>query len=81
MASDVLAVLSEVARELDGLGVRYVVGGSLASGAWGEPRSTHDVDLLVELTEARIAEFSSIAACSALWVAPAATSSRLRPPS
>ena len=31
--------------------MRYLVGGSLASSVSGEPRSTLDVDLVVELTE------------------------------
>lgn len=53
MTTDVLAVLEELARVLERLGLRYVVGGSLASGSWGEPRSTHDVDLLVELPAGR----------------------------
>ena len=43
------SVVAEVARVLDALGVRYAVGGSLASGVAGEPRSTVDADLVVEL--------------------------------
>jgi hypothetical protein len=56
VAYDVLGALSELARILEDLGLRYAVGGSLASGAWGEPRSTHDVDLIVELPETHVAE-------------------------
>jgi hypothetical protein len=48
-AREDLAVLGRFADVLDGLGVPYAVGGSLASGAWGEPRSTHDVDVAVDL--------------------------------
>lgn len=44
-----LAVLGRFADVLDALGIPYAVGGSLASGAWGEPRSTHDVDVAVDL--------------------------------
>ena len=36
-----------VARALDECGLRYVVGGSVASSLSGEPRSTLDVDLVV----------------------------------
>lgn len=39
----------EIAGILDGLGVRYVVGGSVASSFVGQPRATMDVDLAVEL--------------------------------
>jgi len=34
---------------LDGLGIPYVIGGSFASSAYGEARSTRDADLVVEL--------------------------------
>jgi hypothetical protein len=38
-----------VAAELDALGIAYVVGGSLAAAFVGEPRSTNDIDLAVDL--------------------------------
>lgn len=38
-----------VARLLDELGIAYVVGGSVASSIHGEPRSTEDVDIVVDL--------------------------------
>lgn len=41
--------LHELVDLLDGIGVPYCVGGSVASSYVGEPRSTMDVDLLVEL--------------------------------
>jgi len=46
---DPLLVVSEVASALDTLGVRYVVGGSVASMLYGIPRATQDVDLVAEL--------------------------------
>lgn len=42
-------VLLPVVELLRGLGVPYAVGGSLASSFFGEPRSTADIDILVEL--------------------------------
>ncbi len=42
-----LAVL--VAEACEAGGVRYILGGSLASTALGEPRATLDVDLVVDL--------------------------------
>ncbi len=45
---DPWAVAAAVARAFDALGVRYAVGGSLASSLAGEPRSTIDVDVVVE---------------------------------
>jgi len=41
-------VLIFVAR-LNQLGARYMVTGSVASIAYGEPRLTHDIDIVVEL--------------------------------
>jgi hypothetical protein len=35
---------------LERLGARYAVVGSYASSAWGEPRMTRDIDIVVELT-------------------------------
>ena len=49
MASPPIEVLHIVATELERLGIPYAVGGSVASGAYGEPRSTHDVDMLLDL--------------------------------
>jgi hypothetical protein len=49
-----IAVTLRVADALEKLGVRYLVGGSLASSVHGIPRSTQDVDLLVELPGARV---------------------------
>lgn len=44
-----IAITTALARTLDKLGIRYLVGGSLASSVHGIPRSTQDIDLLVEL--------------------------------
>jgi hypothetical protein len=43
------AVVAELAAVLEGLGLRYAVGGSLASSVAGEPRSTQDADISVDL--------------------------------
>lgn len=47
--ADPIGVALSVARLLEGLGVRYLVGGPLASSVHGEPRSTLDVDMVVDL--------------------------------
>ena len=49
-----IAVTLAVVRQLDELGIRYLVGGSLASSVHGIPRSTQDIDLLVELPGSKI---------------------------
>jgi hypothetical protein len=48
-AVDALQVTGIVARALEDLGVRYLVGGSLASSLHGIPRSTQDADLVADL--------------------------------
>lgn len=44
--------LVALARAFDALSVRWAIGGSIASAAHGEPRSTNDVDVIALLTEA-----------------------------
>ncbi|RPI29101.1 MAG: hypothetical protein EHM61_02825 [Acidobacteria bacterium] len=39
------------------LGVRYLIGGSLASSLHGIPRATHDVDLVVDLQDDHVLPF------------------------
>ena len=51
MVSDPIHIALLVADALEACHVRYLVGGSLASAVSGEPRSTLDVDLVVELNE------------------------------
>jgi hypothetical protein len=48
-SSDPVAVALHVGVALDYLGVRWLIGGSLASSVHGEPRATQDVDMVVDL--------------------------------
>jgi len=54
-------LLTHVLRTLDRVGIAYMITGSTASSIQGEPRSTHDIDLVVELqghaVEALVASF------------------------
>lgn len=50
MVNDPVAVALSVAQILEACGLRYLVGGSLASSLSGEPRSTLDVDIVVAMT-------------------------------
>ncbi len=47
--SEAIDVTLNVAALLDELGIRWLVGGSLASSFHGVPRSTQDVDFVAEL--------------------------------
>lgn len=57
MVTDPVQVALQVADALEQCGLRYLVGGSLASSVSGEPRSTLDVDLVVAMTEADVESF------------------------
>lgn len=50
-------LLRYVARAIEGLGLRYFVTGSTATIFYGEPRFTNDIDIVVDLSEPRIADF------------------------
>ena len=53
LASPARALLRFV-EVVDALSIPYAVGGSLASGVFGEPRATHDFDVLVALRPAQV---------------------------
>ncbi len=55
--NDLLSVALQVTDALDGCGIRYTIGGSLASSFSGEPRASVDVDIVVALTEDGIDAF------------------------
>lgn len=57
MLGEPLLVVSLVVRVLEDLGVRYVVGGSVASSIYGEPRATQDVDIVAELQDEHVDGF------------------------
>lgn len=50
-------VVLEVTRILEGLGVPYAVGGSLASSTHGIPRTTNDGDVLADLRAEHVQPF------------------------
>ena len=47
-------LLVSVVRRLNQLGIPYLLTGSLASSLQGEPRATHDIDLLVDLQMSQV---------------------------
>jgi hypothetical protein len=54
VVNDPVVVALSVAHVLEASGLRYLVGGSLASSLSGEPRSTLDVDIVVAMTTADV---------------------------
>jgi hypothetical protein len=57
VATEAFRVCLEVAGVFEGLGVRYLVGGSLASSFYGQPRATNDADLVADLREEHVEPF------------------------
>ena len=54
-----ILVVAKLARVFDDLGIRYVVGGSVASSIYGIPRATQDVDLVADIRLANIDALTS----------------------
>ncbi len=54
LPDDPLAVIDRLAAVFERLGIRYLVGGSVASSTHGFARSTNDVDMVADVTEAQI---------------------------
>jgi hypothetical protein len=54
MLSEPIAVVAKVATAFEALGLRYVVGGSIASSLYGIPRATNDADVVAELRDEHV---------------------------
>jgi hypothetical protein len=48
--SDPIQVTLRIAQEFEDLGIRYFIGGSLASSLHGIPRTTNNADIVAEIT-------------------------------
>ena len=68
---DILAVAAALARAFDHAGIRYFLGGSLASSCQGEPRATNAVDFVVAMSEPDVAPFAEALGEDFLVDAPA----------
>ncbi len=55
--SEIFQVTRMVAAALDAAGVRYFVGGSVASALYGEARSTRDIDLVATMLPHHVPPF------------------------
>ena len=50
MTSEAVQVLFRIVDVLESESIPYAIGGSMASGLFGESRATHDVDILIRLS-------------------------------
>jgi hypothetical protein len=56
----ILNLLQRVCRSLDESNIPYMISGSIALNIYSIPRMTRDIDIVVELTENRIDEFTNL---------------------
>jgi hypothetical protein len=55
-----LEFLKLVVQILEQAGFRYMIVGSYASGYWGEPRTTYDVDIVISLSLGDVGQLESL---------------------
>lgn len=53
-SDDLHLTLGTLAEVFDALGVEWAIGGSIASTAYGEPRSTNDIDVIAALDQSHV---------------------------
>ena len=56
----ILKLLQRVCNSLDEANIPYMISGSIALNIYAIPRMTRDIDIVAELTENRIEEFTSL---------------------
>src|SRR6185503_3260122 len=56
---NIIRISIEVARVLENLQVPYLIGGSIVSSIYGEPRTTVDADLVADLQPQHIQPFTA----------------------
>ena len=71
-------LLIQVAKVLDQLGIAWVATGSIVSSIQGEPRSTHDVDLVVQFDASQQKQFCSEFQSPEFYLSDAAIAQAIR---
>ena len=75
---DQIDLLRHLVGVLERLGVPYMIVGSLASAAYGEPRMTQDIDVVVDLKEGQIAGLCQAFASGEFYVSQQAAMEAVR---
>ena len=73
-------LLLDCVRRLNRVNVTYMLTGSMASNAWGIPRSTHDLDFVIQLPPAQISPFTSAFAHPDYFLDEASVRAAYNPP-
>lgn len=66
-----------VIETLERTGITYMVVGSFASGAYGEPRLTHDIDIVIDPTPDQLAQLCTAFSSDEFYVSPEAARAAL----
>jgi hypothetical protein len=70
--------LRDVIDRLEQVGVRYLLTGSMAANCWGTPRTTHDLDFLLDLRHGDVDRF--VDAFDGMFVQRESIRAAFRPP-
>jgi hypothetical protein len=73
-------LLALVTQTLTRLGIDHMITGSLASSLYGEPRATHDIDVVAQLDERHIAPLLAAFAAPQFFVSEQSIRDALDPP-
>ncbi len=73
-------LLLDCLRRLNGQDISYMLTGSMASNAWGIPRTTHNLDFVVQLPPSQIARFIGAFRSEDYFVDEAMVGSAYQPP-
>jgi hypothetical protein len=73
-------LLLDCLRRLNSRGISYMLTGSMASNAWGIPRTTHDLDFVIQLPPSRVPNFVEAFQSEDYFVDEAMVHSAYQPP-
>ena len=73
-------LLLDCLRRLNSRDIAYMLTGSMASNAWGIPRTTHDLDFVLQLPPSQIPRFAAAFASDDYFVDEAMIHSAYQPP-
>lgn len=73
-------LLVDCVRRLNTSGVQYMLTGSMASNAWGVPRTTHDLDFVIQLPPSQISRLIEAFASPDYYLDEASMRAAYQPP-
>jgi hypothetical protein len=73
-------LLLDCVRRLNQCGLRYMLTGSMASNAWGIPRTTHDLDFVIQLAPSQVSALVEAFASPDYYIDEASVRAAYKPP-